>query len=55
MSHPVDLVRLDQINVQFGQNHVLQDVNLTLHKDCITTLIGPNVRVKPHWCVLFWV
>ncbi|SFF79724.1 MULTISPECIES: zinc ABC transporter ATP-binding protein ZnuC [Neptunomonas] len=42
MSHPVDLVRLDQINVQFGHNHVLQDVNLTLHKDCITTLIGPN-------------
>ncbi|WP_293269043.1 zinc ABC transporter ATP-binding protein ZnuC [Neptunomonas sp.] len=42
MSHPIDLVRLESINVQFGHNHVLQDVNLTLHKDCITTLIGPN-------------
>lgn len=42
MSHPVDLIRLDSINVQFGHSHVLQDVSLTLHKDCITTLIGPN-------------
>ncbi|SIS40886.1 zinc ABC transporter ATP-binding protein ZnuC [Neptunomonas antarctica] len=42
MSQPIDLVRLDQINVLFDHNHVLQNVNLTLHKDCITTLIGPN-------------
>ncbi len=42
MSTPVDLVRLRDVNVQFGTNHVVQNVNLDLHKDCITTLIGPN-------------
>lgn len=37
-----DLVRLEQVNVHFGENHVLQNINLALHNDCITTLIGPN-------------
>ncbi len=42
MSQPIDLIRLSNINMQFAHDHVLQDVNMTLHQDCITTLIGPN-------------
>ena len=37
-----DLVRLSQINVRFGQDQVLNNINLNLHDNCITTLIGPN-------------
>ncbi|PIE25141.1 MAG: zinc ABC transporter ATP-binding protein ZnuC [Neptuniibacter caesariensis] len=36
------LVRLEQVNLKFGQNHVLQDISMELHRGCITTLIGPN-------------
>ena len=36
------LIRLEGINLRFGQNHVLQDISTELHKGCITTLIGPN-------------
>ncbi|WP_286240691.1 zinc ABC transporter ATP-binding protein ZnuC [Neptuniibacter halophilus] len=36
------LVRLNQVNLSFGRNHVLQDINTELHRGCITTLIGPN-------------
>jgi len=36
------LIRLEQINLNFGQNHVLQNINAELHRGCITTLIGPN-------------
>lgn len=37
-----DLVRLDQVNLHFGRNHVLRNIDMALHKGCITTLIGPN-------------
>ncbi len=37
-----DLVRLSQVNVRFGQDRVLNNINLNLHDNCITTLIGPN-------------
>ena len=37
-----DLVRLDQIDVQFGADKVLSNISLQLHDNCITTLIGPN-------------
>jgi len=37
-----DLVRLGGIEVQFGADRVLSNINLNLHTDCITTLIGPN-------------
>jgi len=36
------LIKLDQVNLSFGRNHVLQDISTELHKGCITTLIGPN-------------
>lgn len=36
------LIKLDKVNLHFGQNHVLQDISTELHKGCITTLIGPN-------------
>lgn len=42
MSTPHDLVRLTDVDVRFGNNHVIQNVSFSLHKDCITTLIGPN-------------
>ncbi len=37
-----DLVRLEQVSVQFAREKVLKDVTLSLHDNCITTLIGPN-------------
>jgi len=40
--HSDHLVRLKDINVRFGRNHVIQNVSMELHKGCITTLIGPN-------------
>lgn len=36
------LVKLDQIDLSFGRNHVLQSISTELHRGCITTLIGPN-------------
>ncbi|MBY4676503.1 zinc ABC transporter ATP-binding protein ZnuC [Marinobacterium arenosum] len=42
MSEHQDLVRLHGVNVSFGDNHVLQHVEMALHRGCITTLIGPN-------------
>lgn len=36
------LIRLEQVNLKFGHNHVLQDISTELHRGCITTLIGPN-------------
>jgi len=42
MANHNDLIRLEQVNVRFGDNHVLQNIDLALHNDCITTLIGPN-------------
>jgi len=36
------LIRLENINLQFGHKHVLQNITTELHKGCITTLIGPN-------------
>ncbi len=41
MSNP-DLARLEEVSLRFGNKSVLNNVNLPLHKDCITTLIGPN-------------
>ncbi|WP_067868522.1 zinc ABC transporter ATP-binding protein ZnuC [Neptuniibacter marinus] len=36
------LIKLDMVNLHFGQNHVLQNISTELHKGCITTIIGPN-------------
>ncbi len=40
--HGPDLVKLDQVSVQFNRQPALQNINLHLHDNCITTLIGPN-------------
>ncbi|MDF1780045.1 MAG: zinc ABC transporter ATP-binding protein ZnuC [Alcanivoracaceae bacterium] len=40
MSQP--LVALRDVNLQLGGTHVLQHIDLQLHKARITTLIGPN-------------
>lgn len=37
-----DLIRLENIGLKFGKLEVLNQINLSLHRDCITTLIGPN-------------
>ncbi len=37
-----DIVKLDNVNVVFGDRQVVQNVSFNLHTDCITTLIGPN-------------
>ncbi|MGB0465895.1 MAG: zinc ABC transporter ATP-binding protein ZnuC [Pontibacterium sp.] len=37
-----DLVRLEKVDLHFGRNHVLQNIDMSLHRGCITTLIGPN-------------
>lgn len=36
------LIALNNIDLFFGRNHVLQGITTELHKGCITTLIGPN-------------
>jgi len=40
--HGPDLVRLDQVSVQFNHQTALQNISMHLHDNCITTLIGPN-------------
>ncbi|MET4000631.1 zinc ABC transporter ATP-binding protein ZnuC [Marinobacterium sp. MBR-109] len=40
--HGPDLVKLDQVSVQFNRQPALQNISLHLHDNCITTLIGPN-------------
>jgi zinc transport system ATP-binding protein len=40
--HGPDLIKLDQVSVQFNQQPALQSISLDLHDNCITTLIGPN-------------
>lgn len=42
MSAHQPLIKLENVNLHFGRNHVLQDITTELHKGCITTLIGPN-------------
>jgi zinc transport system ATP-binding protein len=37
-----DLIRLSEVSVIFDDKPVLDNINLNLHDDCITTLIGPN-------------
>lgn len=37
-----DLIRISQVDVQFGNDPVLSNVSMDLHSNCITTLIGPN-------------
>ncbi|OOR98725.1 zinc ABC transporter ATP-binding protein ZnuC [Haemophilus paracuniculus] len=36
------LVQLEQINVQFGTKHALQNINLAIAANSITTIVGPN-------------
>lgn len=42
MSHNPDIVKLSQVTVRYGARRVVDNVDLSLHRDCITTLIGPN-------------
>ena len=37
-----NLVTLNNIDVSFGQKHVLQNISLSLHSGRILTLLGPN-------------
>ena len=38
----VPLVELKDINVQFEQQSVLQDINLTIYPNSVMTIVGPN-------------
>lgn len=40
--HPSVLVDVSHLNVSFGQQCILQDINLKVHQGEIVTLIGPN-------------
>ncbi|MGB1237091.1 MAG: zinc ABC transporter ATP-binding protein ZnuC [Pseudomonadales bacterium] len=42
MSHNQDIVKLSEVVVSYRSRKVVDQVNLHLHRDCITTLIGPN-------------
>ena len=42
MSEHHALVRLQHVSLRYGPREVLKDINLEVHRDCITTLIGPN-------------
>ncbi|GGK62496.1 zinc ABC transporter ATP-binding protein ZnuC [Amphritea balenae] len=37
-----ELIKIDQLNINFGENRVISDVSLSLKRGEITTLIGPN-------------
>ncbi len=52
--HGPDLVKLDQVSVQFNRQPALQNINLHLHDNCITTLIGPNGAGRLLWYESFW-
>lgn len=39
--HP-PLVRLEQIGVTFGEQQILQNINLAIYPNTITTIVGPN-------------
>lgn len=36
------LIRLNSINVRFGEQVVLQNINLNIYPNSITTIVGPN-------------
>ena len=36
------LIEVRNLNVAYGRKKVLKDVNLTLSKDEIVTIVGPN-------------
>jgi len=36
------LVKLQHVGLRYGAREVLKNINLEVHRDCITTLIGPN-------------
>ncbi|MDY4280174.1 MAG: zinc ABC transporter ATP-binding protein ZnuC [[Pasteurella] mairii] len=42
--HPIDipLVELQDINVQFGQQSALQEINLSIYPNSVMTIVGPN-------------
>lgn len=36
------LLRLEQINVTFGEQSILENINLSIYPNSITTIVGPN-------------
>lgn len=42
--HPINipLVELQDINVQFGQQSALQEINLSIYPNSVMTIVGPN-------------
>lgn len=35
-------IEVENLNVYFGESHILKDLNLNIHKNTVTSLIGPS-------------
>lgn len=35
-------IEVEDLNVYFGESHILKDINLNIHKNAVTSLIGPS-------------
>ena len=46
------LIEVQNLNVAYGKNKVLDDVNLTLSKNEIVTIVGPNGSGKQRFSKL---
>jgi glutamate transport system ATP-binding protein len=44
------IIRLSHVNKYFGEHHVLQDVNLEVHKGEVVVIIGPSGSGKSTLC-----
>lgn len=37
-----DIIKVEDLNLYYGQKHALKDINLTIKKNSVTALIGPS-------------
>ena len=35
-------IEVEDLNVYFGESHILKDVNINIEKNMVTSLIGPS-------------
>jgi glutamate transport system ATP-binding protein len=50
MPEQTSIIRLSHVNKYFGEHHVLQDVNLEVHKGEVVVIIGPSGSGKSTLC-----
>ena len=45
------LLETKNLSVSFGEHHVIKDVNLTVQKGKLISIIGKMVRVRQHYLI----